>query len=103
MTALSQLMRPGATLSLLVSSTPRDQGVGVAPIQEETLLALAKAYRCFGLKMTTVRPATAVDVAAAHSTWGKRLGAGVQRPAWVLRATFAASSPESLACAWPQR
>lgn len=95
MTALTRIMRPGASLSMLVSSTSRDHGAGVAPIDEQTLRTLAKDYHCFGLEVTEVRPATAVDVAASHSTWGKRLGAGIRRPAWALRATFRASPPES--------
>jgi hypothetical protein len=38
-----------------------------------------------GLAVTEARPATPADVAAAHSSWGKRLGAGRQRPAWLVR------------------
>jgi len=96
MTALTQLMRPGASLSMLLSSTPRDQSAGVSPIKEQTLRALANAYRCFGLEVTEVRPATAADVAARHSTWGKRLGAGERRPAWALRAIYKPSQPHAL-------
>ena len=47
---------------------------------------LAAAYAGWGLAVTAARPATPADVAAAHSTWGKRLGAGGRRPAWLLRA-----------------
>jgi 16S rRNA (adenine(1408)-N(1))-methyltransferase len=86
MAGLTRLLRPGATLSMLLSSTDRDHGVGVAPIRRETLQALAGAYAAWGLTVTVARPATAADVAAAHSTWGRRLAAGVQRPAWLLRA-----------------
>jgi 16S rRNA (adenine(1408)-N(1))-methyltransferase len=92
MTELIRLLRPGATLQLLVSSTVRDQGVGVAPIQAATLRALAGSYATWGLTVTEARPATVADVAAAHSTWGKRLGAGTRRPTWLLRARFAPAS-----------
>jgi len=85
---LTRVMRPGATLSMLLSSTARDRGAGVEPVQEPTIQAVAGAYGRYGLAVTEARPATAADVAAAHSTWGKRLGAGVQRPAWLLRARF---------------
>jgi len=88
MTGLTLVMRPGATLSMLLSSTVRDRGVGVEPIQERALRDLAGSYAAWGLAVTEARPATAADVAAAHSTWGKRLGAGVQRPAWLLRTRF---------------
>jgi 16S rRNA (adenine(1408)-N(1))-methyltransferase len=86
---LARVMRPGATLSMLVSSTARDRGAGVGPIGERALAALAVDYALHGLELTRVRPATAADVAAAHSTWGKRLGAGTRRPAWLLRAQLA--------------
>jgi 16S rRNA (adenine(1408)-N(1))-methyltransferase len=83
-------MRPGATLSMLVSSTARDRGAGVAPLEARALAALAVDYALHGLELTRVRPATAADVAAAHSTWGKRLGAGGHRPAWRLEASRSA-------------
>jgi 16S rRNA (adenine(1408)-N(1))-methyltransferase len=86
MAGLTRVMRPGATLSLLLSSTDRDRGAGVAPLQEPAMRDLAAAYAGWGLAITEARPATAADVAAAHSTWGKRLGAGGRRPAWLLRA-----------------
>jgi hypothetical protein len=89
MTGLTRIMRPGATLSLLLSSTDRDRGAGVAPLQEPVVRALAAAYAGWGLEVTEARPATAADIAAAHSTWGKRLGAGTRRPAWLLRAQLA--------------
>jgi 16S rRNA (adenine(1408)-N(1))-methyltransferase len=92
MTGLTRVLRPGATLQLLVSSTVRDHGVGVAPIQAATLHALAASYATWGLAVTKLRPATVADVTAAHSTWGKRLGAGTRRPAWLLRARFAPAS-----------
>jgi 16S rRNA (adenine(1408)-N(1))-methyltransferase len=92
MTGLTRVLRPGGTLQLLVSSTVRDRGAGVAPIQPATLHALADSYGIWGLAVTEAQPATVADVAAAHSTWGKRLGAGTRRPAWLLRARFAAAS-----------
>jgi 16S rRNA (adenine(1408)-N(1))-methyltransferase len=84
---LARVLRPGATLSMLVSSTDRDRGAGVGPIDQPALAALAGAYARSGLAMTRVRPATPGDVAASRSTWGKRLGAGTRRPAWRLEAT----------------
>jgi 16S rRNA (adenine(1408)-N(1))-methyltransferase len=50
---------------------------------------VAGSYATWGLAVTEVRPATPADVAAVHSTWGKRLGAGIRRPAWLLRAQLA--------------
>jgi 16S rRNA (adenine(1408)-N(1))-methyltransferase len=90
MAGLTRVLRPGATVQMLLSSTDRDRGAGVAPLQEPAVRALVTAYDRWGLAVTEARPATADDVAAAHSTWGKRLGAGTRRPAWLLRAGFAA-------------
>jgi 16S rRNA (adenine(1408)-N(1))-methyltransferase len=86
MAGLTRVMRPGASLTMLLSSTDRDRAAGVAPLEEAAVRALAGAYADWGLDVTEARPATAADVAAAHSTWGKRLGAGGRRPAWLLRA-----------------
>jgi 16S rRNA (adenine(1408)-N(1))-methyltransferase len=86
------LLAPGATLRLLVSTIERDRA-GVEPVGEHSLRRLAGAYDRWGLAVTSVAPATAADVAAAHSTWGKRLGAGRGRPAWRLEATRTAGRP----------
>jgi len=77
---LVRVMRPGAGLSVLLSATDRDRGAGAGPAGEATLAALAAPYG------RHVRPATPADVAASRSTWGRRLGAGARRPAWLLEA-----------------
>jgi len=87
MAGVTRLMRPGAVLSLVVSAVARDGGVGVEPICDDTLHRVADAYRNHGLTVIEARKATAEDVTATHSTWAKRLGAGVRRQAWLLRAT----------------
>ena len=86
MAGLVRILRPGATLSVLLSSTDRDRGAGAGPVGEQTLHALAAPYAGHGLAVTGVRPATPADVAASRSSWGKRLGAGARRPAWLLQA-----------------
>jgi 16S rRNA (adenine(1408)-N(1))-methyltransferase len=83
---LARVMRPGSTLSMLVSSTDRDRATGVGPVGETDLAALAPGYAAHGLALTRVRPATAAVVAASRSSWGRRLGAGARRPAWLLEA-----------------
>jgi 16S rRNA (adenine(1408)-N(1))-methyltransferase len=89
MDGVAGLLAPGGTLRLLVSSTDRDRGAGLEPIQAPTLREVAGAWEPFGLAVTEARPATPADVVAAHSTWGKRLGAGRRRPAWLLQASRA--------------
>lgn len=86
MAGMTRVMRPGATLSMLLSSVARDRGVGVEPIERASLEALARSYTDWGLAITEVRLATAADVAAAHSSWGKRLAAGMQRSSWLVQA-----------------
>ena len=49
---LVRVMRPGATLSMLVSSTARDRGAGVEPLDEHALAALAVDYGRSGLEVT---------------------------------------------------
>ena len=97
---LVRVLRPSATLSMLVSSTARD-AAGVGPIDQHALAQLAGAYRRSGLAVTRVRPATPADVAASRSTWGKRLRAGVQRPAWLLEATRVGAGSAELGQAGP--
>jgi 16S rRNA (adenine(1408)-N(1))-methyltransferase len=86
MTGLTRITRPGAGLSMLLSATDRDRGIGVARIGNEVADRVAEAYGRYGLRIVEARRATAADVAAIHSSWGKRLGAGTRRPAWLLRA-----------------
>ena len=89
---LARAMRPGATLTMLVSATDRDRGAGVGPVGAADLATLAAASAAHGLDVTRVRPATAADVAASRSTWGRRLGAGDRRPAWLVEAGRAPGS-----------
>jgi hypothetical protein len=88
MDGVTRLMRPGAVLSLLVSVAARDGGAAMQPMRDDTLHRLAEAYDEHGLTVTEARPATIGDVTAAHSTWGKRLSAGVKRQAWQIQATM---------------
>ena len=80
--AVAAISRPGAALQAIASLTNRD-GHGVMP----AVAALCETYRDAGFDDLVVRPASADDVADARSSWGKRLGVGRARPAFVLRAT----------------
>ncbi|WP_435593401.1 methyltransferase domain-containing protein [Nocardia sp. bgisy118] len=83
---LARVMKPGAALSILVSVTEHDRGSGLPPIDEHALRGLAEPCAAQGLTITGVNPATAADIAATGSSWGKRLGAGSQRSAWRITA-----------------
>jgi 16S rRNA (adenine(1408)-N(1))-methyltransferase len=79
------LMAPGASLTVLVSVAEHDRVDGRreldGPEARRIGLRLAEAG---GLALVECRPMSAEDVAASHSTWAKRLGAGRSRPAWVV-------------------
>jgi 16S rRNA (adenine(1408)-N(1))-methyltransferase len=84
---IARVMRPGARLDLLLSVTGRDHGAGAGALDGEAIAAFAPVYARHALELDRVRPASADEVAATRSTWGKRLRAGgTTRPAWLVRA-----------------
>lgn len=85
LSGIARVARPGACITLVLSITPRDRIAGLSALDAEAIARLAGGYAVHGLVLTEGRPATAGDLAAAHSTWARRLGAGSQRPAWLLR------------------
>ena len=87
---LARLLRPGRCATVLLSLTPRDRRPDLPPLDGALAGRLASAYAAHGLRLVDWRPASRAEVAAAHSTWAKRLGAGDTRPVWrlqVLRTT----------------
>jgi 16S rRNA (adenine(1408)-N(1))-methyltransferase len=80
--SVARVLRPRGRMELLVSVTEHDRASGLSPLGEHDVDALAKVYASNGLELRKVRPATAAEVAATRSTWGKRLAAGAQRPTW---------------------
>jgi len=81
---IARVTRPGAAVTLLLSVTARDHIAGTDAFDGDAVADLARQYAAWGLMLTEGRPATPADVAASHSTWAKRLGAGERRPAWLL-------------------
>jgi hypothetical protein len=71
--------KPGAPICALVSVTDRD-GLGVTTDVD------AATYAAHGLRLVEARPAPADEIAAADSSWAKRLRAGVGRPVTSIRA-----------------
>jgi 16S rRNA (adenine(1408)-N(1))-methyltransferase len=87
---LARLLRPGRCATALLSLTPRDRQPDLPPLDGALAARLAGPYAAHGLRLVDWRPASRAEVAAAHSTWAKRLGAGDTRPVWrlqVLRTT----------------
>lgn len=79
---LRRVLRHGGTLTALLSVTVHD---GAEPLGPGSIDRAA--YAGAGLTVLDWRPATAAEVAAAESSWAKRLGAGDRRPVWRIRAT----------------
>lgn len=81
---VARIAKPGAAVSMLVSVIERD-GRTEGPLDQRRLGDAARAWDAFGFAAEEVRPATARDLELSGSSWAKRLGAGRQRPAWVVR------------------
>ena len=82
---LARLVRPGRRATALLSLTPSDRRPDLPPLHRALAARLAPAYAAHGLRLVNWRPASPAEVAAAHSTWAKRLGAGRDRPVWRLQ------------------
>jgi putative PIG3 family NAD(P)H quinone oxidoreductase len=81
-----ELMRRTAELVVLLSVVERDGVDRVTRLDAPTAERVATDVATIGgLRVVECRPASAGEVAGAHSTWAKRLAVGRSRPAWVLR------------------
>ena len=90
---LARVTRPGATVTLLLSVTERDRSIGPVSLDERWFAALAAGYAAHGLLLREARPATVEQVTHAHSSWAKRLRAGISRPVWFVRFDRAGTAP----------
>jgi 16S rRNA (adenine(1408)-N(1))-methyltransferase len=82
---ITRAARPGVAVTLLLSVTERDHLAGVPSLAPGVVERIGCSYAAHGLLLCEGRPATAAEVAASHSSWARRLSAGVRRPAWLLR------------------
>lgn len=82
---LARITRPGARVTALLSVTERERGLELAPLNASLGELLAARYAPFGLALSEWRPASDSEIAAARSSWAKRLGAGAHRETWLLR------------------
>ena len=79
---IARLVAPGGRLRLLLSAADRDAtavagGAGSG--------GGGRRYAALGLAPVACRPASADDMAAAHSTWGRRLlSSGRERRTWLI-------------------
>jgi hypothetical protein len=84
---LAGLLGVGGELTLLVSVTERDGVEGIERFDSPTATTIADRIvaACDELVLQHSRVASDADVAAAHSTWAKRLRVGRDRSAWLLQ------------------
>ncbi len=75
-----RLLRPGGTLRLIVSASPRDARRGLMSVD---LAAMTAVYEELGMCSVGSRAATAEGLAASRSSWAKRLATSPGRSAWI--------------------
>jgi len=86
--AIARLVAPGGVLRLLASAAERDATAG--GVVDVDPSAVIDVYRDLGMAVRACRPASADDLAAAHSTWGRRLlSSGRDRRTWLIELTTA--------------
>jgi len=88
--AICRLPRPGGLLTLAFSVIARD---GRAPLSTSDIARVIREYRWSGFTLVEDRAVGRSDVAAARSSWGKRLDVGGRRPGHLLRFRRAARRP----------
>ena len=82
---LADLLKPGGTLTLLVSITERDGVELVERLDGNRAPQMARRIAAAGsLVCDRYRIATPTDISASCSTWAKRLGVGRTRTAWLF-------------------
>jgi 16S rRNA (adenine(1408)-N(1))-methyltransferase len=93
---LADLLRPDGRLEALVSVTHRDGIGGFESLDEATIQEASERLGRAGLDLVAACHASAEEVRATRSSWGRRLLAGGGRPFWRLsfvRATRPPSAP----------
>ena len=85
---IAELLAPHGEATVLVSVLPHDDAPRLPAAD-----VLAAAYAPHGLGLVEAREATRSELAAAHSSWAKRLRAGSERPVTLLRARVPAVRP----------
>jgi 16S rRNA (adenine(1408)-N(1))-methyltransferase len=88
--SICRLPRPGGLLTLAFSVIARD---GRAPLSAHDIARVSREYRWSGFTPVEDRVMERSDVAAARSSWGKRLDVGGTRPGRLLRFRRAARRP----------
>jgi 16S rRNA (adenine(1408)-N(1))-methyltransferase len=66
----------------IVASVVDDDRLALAPLSASDVTGLAARWSCYGLRLSSFRPATAAELDASGSSWARRLAAGRRRPTW---------------------
>lgn len=85
LSGVAALVAPGGRVEVLVSVVPSDGIDGVATLTVGCEPEIRRAWAQAGIDLTAMRPATAAEIEASHSTWARRLDpARANRPVWRL-------------------
>jgi 16S rRNA (adenine(1408)-N(1))-methyltransferase len=71
---IAALAAPGGRVELLLAPAERDRLAGATDVRARVAGSLAADWRAHGLELLGAAPATADDLAARPTTWGRRLG-----------------------------
>jgi hypothetical protein len=100
---IAELLRPDGVAELLLAPAARDRLAGDIDVPARVAGSLEADWRALGMELLEARPATAADVAARRTTWGRRLGLdagrdgapGDRREPWYLELRRAAVRGEA--------
>ena len=71
---IAGLVAHGGRVDIIVAPATRDRLDGAVDVERRLTNGLAGDWRRFGLELREARPATEADIAAARTTWARRLG-----------------------------
>ncbi len=91
---IAAVVRSGGEIDMLASVVPSDGVDGLAILDATAERSIAAAWATVGLRLDSMCPAGPAEIAATHSSWARRLGAGAgavraDRPVWRLTGTRA--------------
>jgi 16S rRNA (adenine(1408)-N(1))-methyltransferase len=85
---VASLVAPGGAVEMLLAPAPRDRLADDLSVESRLGGSLAADWATLGLELCEARRATPADIAAARTTWARRLGIagdrGRDRVAWHL-------------------
>ena len=77
---IAGLVTPAGRVEVLLAPAARDRLDPEVDVRRRLVDGLADDWRRAGLELCEARPATDAEIAAAHSTWARRLGLRADDP-----------------------